>query len=97
MLLRSRHRFQQGKETIRSRQEIMVATSIARNKRKLPQPKSSLLDTNMVTMQQSKLRLQVDDSQKKLLSKCKQHEFLSRDMIEKRVKDVATRNSCHDH
>ena len=69
MILRPRHRFQQGKEMIRSRQEIVVAKSTIRNKRKLSQPESSLLDTNMVTTQQSKPRLKIDDSQEKLLSK----------------------------
>ena len=54
---------------LRSRHEIVVATSTARNKRKLLQPESSLLDTNMVTTQQSKSRLQIDGSQEKLLSK----------------------------
>ena len=50
-------------ETIKSRHEIVVVTSTARNKRKLSQPESSLLETNMVTTQQSKSRLQIDDSQ----------------------------------
>ena len=55
--------------TVRSRQEIVVATSATRNKRKLSQPESSLLDTDMVMTQQSNSRLQIDDSQEKLLSK----------------------------